>query len=256
MYPPRTYRYWVKDSSLVPFNVVIKETDLLIHASSNLKRKVQKLTLKYRNILESYIEKHPSFLSSLKPLATTEKSPQIIKAMIEATAKVGIGPMASVAGAMAEFVGQELLQFTPEVIVENGGDIYLRSLKKRIIGIYAGSSPLSGRIGLEISGQDTPLGICTSSGTVGHSLSFGRADAVVVLAKSATLADAGATAIGNLIKEPADIQKGLDFAQSIEGLKGVIIIIGDKVGAWGGVKICPISAQEKLAGLALEGGLK
>jgi len=125
--------------------------------------------------------------------------------------------------------------------VENGGDIFLKSLEKRIIGIYAGKSPLTGKIGLEIDGEDTPLGICTSSGTVGHSLSFGKADAVVALSKSATLADAAATAIGNLILQPDDIPSGIEFAQGIEGLKGLLIIKDDKIGLWGKVKICQTS---------------
>jgi len=161
--------------------------------------------------------------------------------MSELAGKVGIGPMASVAGAIAEFVGTDLLAFSPEIIVENGGDIYLKSLKKRLIGIYAGKSPLTGKIGLEIDGQDTPLGICTSSGTVGHSLSFGKADAVVVLSQSATLADAAATAIGNLIVQSDDIPRGIEFAKGIEGLTGLLIIKDDKVGLWGEVKVCQIS---------------
>jgi len=149
--------------------------------------------------------------------------------------------MAGVAGAIAEFVGTELLAFSPEIIVENGGDIYLKSLKKRRIGIYAGKSPLTGKIGLEINEEDTPLGICTSSGTVGHSLSYGKADAVIATSKSAILADAAATAIGNLIKEPADITKGIELAKRIEGLKGIIIITGSNIGLWGKVNICQTS---------------
>ena len=145
--------------------------------------------------------------------------------------------MASVAGAIAEFVGSELLAFSPEIIVENGGDIFLKSLSKRLIGIYAGKSPLTGKIGLEINEEDTPLGICTSSGTVGHSLSYGKADAVIVLSKSATLADAAATAIANLIKQSSDIPSGIEFAKSIDGLKGVVIIEGNTMGLWGEVKI-------------------
>jgi len=109
-----------------------------------------------------------------------------------------------------------------------------------LIGIYAGKSPLTGKIGLEINGEDTPLGICTSSGTVGHSLSYGKADAVIVISKSAILADAAATAIGNLIKKPDDISSGIKFAKGIEGLKGVIIIEGDNMGLWGEVKIYPM----------------
>jgi len=163
--------------------------------------------------------------------------------MAEATARVSIGPMASVAGAIAEFVGNELLAFSPEVIVENGGDIYLKSSEKRIVGIYAGKSSLSGKIGLEINGEDTPLGICTSSGTVGHSLSYGKADAVIVLSKSVALADAAATAIGNLIKQPSDIPNGIEFAKGIEGLRGLLIIKDDDIGLWGEVKICQTFAK-------------
>jgi len=238
MYEPRTYRHWVKGKGLVSFKVVVKETDLYVRASRNLKSKALKLVLKYRDTLERYIERHPSFLTSLEPFPVGDDAPRIVKSMSESARKVGVGPMASVAGAITEFVGTELLAFSPEVIVENGGDIFLKSLEKRIVGIYAGKSPLSGKIALEIDGEDTPLGICTSSGTVGHSLSYGKADAVVVLCQSPTLADAAATAIGNLIKQPGDIPSGIEFAKSIEGLKGLLIIKDDKVGLWGEVKIC------------------
>ncbi|MBA7665498.1 hypothetical protein ES703_73569 [subsurface metagenome] len=241
MYEPRTYRHWIKGGDLVPFNVVVKETDLYIRASTNLKRKALKLVVKYRDILERYIRRYPTFLTSRQPLPVDENAPHIVKAMSEAASRAGVGPMASVAGAIAEFVGTELLAFSPEIIVENGGDIYLKSLGKRLVGIYAGESPLTGKIGLEITGTDTPLGICTSSGTVGHSLSYGKADAVIVLSKSATLADAAATAIGNLIKQPADIPSGIELAKSIEGVLGVIIIKGDNTGLWGEVKICQMS---------------
>ena len=243
MYQPRTYRHWVKDKDLVSFNVVVKETDLYIRATTNLKRKALRLVVKYRDALERYIERHPSFLTSLEPIAVGDDAPHIVTEMAEAATKAGVGPMAAVAGAIAEFVGSQLLAFSPEIIIENGGDIYLRSLKKRLIGIYAGKSPLTGKIGLEIDGQDTPMGICTSSGTVGHSLSFGKADAVVVLSQSATLADAAATAIGNLIIQPSDIPGGIEFAQSIDGLKGVVIIKDNKVGLWGEVNIRPTSIE-------------
>jgi len=242
MYEPRTYRHWIKDRDLTSFNVVVDETDLYIRASTNLKRKALKLVLKYRNTLERYIEQHPSFLTSLESISIGEDTPRIVRKMAEAAERVGVGPMASVAGAIAEFVGDELLAFSPEIIVENGGDIYLKSSRKRIVGIYAGKSPLTGKIGLEINEEDTPLGVCTSSGTVGHSLSYGKADAVVVLSKSATLADAAATAIGNLITQPDDIPQGIEFAKGIEGLNGVIIIVGDNMGLWGEVKISPTFA--------------
>ncbi|MFC1860083.1 UPF0280 family protein [Chloroflexota bacterium] len=245
MYEPRTYRHWINYKDLVSFNVVVKETDLHICALSNLKRKAHRLVVKHRNKLEGYIKQHPGFLTSMEPFPIVEDAPNIVKAMAEATAIVGIGPMASVAGAIAEFIGNELLAYSPEIIVENGGDIYLKSKRERIVGIYASKSPLSGKIGLEINGEDTPLGICTSSGTVGHSLSYGRADAVIALAKSATLADAAATAIGNLIKQADDIPRGIELAKSTGGLRGLLIIKDDNMGLWGEIKICQTSATSE-----------
>jgi ApbE superfamily uncharacterized protein (UPF0280 family) len=242
MYEPRTYRHWIKGEDLTSFKITIRETDLYIRASKNLYRKAYKSVVHYRRILEGYIEQHPVFLTSLKPLPFDENSPDIIKVMIEATSSVGVGPMASVAGSIAEFVGRELSAFAPEIIVENGGDIYLRSLKKRVVGVFAGKSPLSGKIGLEISEKDTPLGICTSSGTIGHSLSYGKADAVIVLSKSTPLADAAATAIGNLVIQPHDIHRGIEFAKGIDGLRGVVIVKDDNLGVWGKVKISKIAS--------------
>jgi ApbE superfamily uncharacterized protein (UPF0280 family) len=237
-YQPRTYRHWIEGKDLVPFSVTVNETDLYIRATSNLQRKAHRLVLKYRQRLEKYIEQNPAFLTSLEPLPTPGYAPGIIKRMAEAGRTAGVGPMASVAGAIAEYVGQELLPFSPEIIVENGGDIYLKSLAKRVIGVFAGKSPLTGKIGVEISARDTPLGICTSSGTVGHSLNFGKADAVVVLSPSATLADAAATAIGNRVSQASDIDSAIGFGKSIRDLKGIIIIKDDNMGVWGEVKLC------------------
>jgi len=236
-YQPRTYRHWIEGKDLIAFNVTEKETDLYIRAISNLQKKARRIMLKYRKQLESYIERNPAFQTSLEPLSISEDAPAIAKDMAMAGQKAGVGPMAAVAGAIAEYVGRELLEFSPEIIVENGGDIFLKVLKKRVVGIYAGQSQLTGKIGLEISPGDTPLGVCTSSGTVGHSLSFGKADAVVAIADSAALADAAATAIGNKVKEPGDIDKALEFARGIDRLKGAVIIIGSDIGAWGEVKL-------------------
>jgi ApbE superfamily uncharacterized protein (UPF0280 family) len=148
--------------------------------------------------------------------------------------------MAAVAGAIAEAVGRDLAAFTPEVIVENGGDIFLKVSRKTLVGIYAGDSSLSRRIALEIMPRETPLGMCTSSGTVGHSLSLGNADAVIVLSPSTALADAAATALCNMVKAADDITQAIEKAQGIEGLRGLVIIMGDKMGVWGKVRIAPL----------------
>jgi hypothetical protein len=217
----------------------VKETDLYLRAQRNLKEEALEAILKCRASLEKYIEHHPRFPTALEPLPVAEDAPQMVREMAEAAERAGVGPMAAVAGAIAEGTGRELMKFSAEVIVENGGDIFLKVLKRRLVGVYAGKSPFTGKIALEIQPEETPLGICTSSGTVGHSLSFGSADAVIVLSPSTALADAAATAIGNLIREASDIPKGIEFAQGIEGLKGVVIIKEDKMGVWGEVRICP-----------------
>ena len=130
-----------------------------------------------------------------------------------------------------------MLKLSKEAIVENGGDIYLVTSKERIIGIYAGDSPLSLKIGIVISPEETPLGVCTSSGTVGHSLSFGKANAVCILSKSAALADAAATAVGNVVKKKTDIELGLERGKEIAGVLGTLIIVEEKMGVWGNIKL-------------------
>jgi hypothetical protein len=157
--------------------------------------------------------------------------------MIKTSRAAQVGPMAAVAGAMAEFVSKDLLSFSKEVIVENGGDIFLSISKERVIGIYADDSPLSLKVGIRIGSEETPVGVCTSSGTVGHSLSFGRADAVCILSKSAALADAAATSVGNIVKEKKDIDSGLKRGKEIPGVLATLIIIGDKMGVWGNIHL-------------------
>lgn len=243
MYQPRTYRHWVKDTSLIAFTVTVKETDLYIRARRHLEAEALASVVRHRTPLEEYISSHPHFLRALEPIAVEETAPQIVREMALAAEKAGVGPMAAVAGAIAEAVGRDLLALTSEVIVENGGDIFLKISRPRLVGIYAGSSPLTGRVALRISPSDTPLGICTSSGTVGHSLSFGVADAAITLARSAALADAAATALGNRVKSIQDIEPALDWSKTVPGLIGAMVIKDDRLGAWGKVRLVPAKCR-------------
>ncbi|UCH51854.1 MAG: UPF0280 family protein [Chloroflexota bacterium] len=240
MYQPRVYRHWIKDDDLVSFDVVVKETDLSIRAVSKLEAEAVEAIVKHRTPLEEYIKSHPPFLHSLEPCSVDDDAPAIVRDMAQAARVAGVGPMAAVAGAIAEAVGKDLLAYSPEVIVENGGDIFMKISKPRLIGVYAGESPLTGKIALEINHEETPLGVCTSSGTVGHSLSLGAADAVIALSRSTALADAAATAIGNRVGTADDIDVAVEQAQAIDGLAGVIIIKDDKMGMWGNVKLVPL----------------
>ena len=149
--------------------------------------------------------------------------------------------MAAVAGALAERVGRALEPLSAEVIVENGGDIYLKVASPATVSLFAGKSPLSHRVGLKIDPELTPLGVCTSSGTVGHSFSFGRADAACVLAPNAALADAAASALGNRVQQAGDIAAALEWAAALPDILGAVVIVGDKLGAWGRVELVPLA---------------
>jgi len=235
----RFYRYHhLHKEDQVAFQVKVRETDLWIRAARNLEKEALEAVLSCRRQLENYIAFNPRFLDSLTPLPDDALAPPLLRRMIHAARTACVGPMASVAGAIAEAVGTALKPLTPTVIVENGGDCYLDQDEEVTVGIWAGpASPFSGKMGMRFTADRFPIAICTSSGTVGHSLSFGKADAVAVVARDAALSDAAATALGNRVKTPGDIATALDRAASIPGLEGVLIAAGDKMGAWGNLEL-------------------
>jgi len=235
-YQKRFYREWPNRNDLIAQEVIVKETDLFIFADKDVKDIANNIVKKYRREIENYIKKRPIFQTSLEPIPQDLSAPIIIKEMIRTTSLAGVGPMAAVAGAIAEFVGNELLQYSKQVIIENGGDIFIKSDAKRTVAIFAGDSPLSNKLFIKIKPEDTPVGICTSSGTVGHSLSFGNLDACVIISKSTSLADAAATATCNRVKEKKDIAPALKFAMSIQGIKGVVAILGKDFGSVGDIE--------------------
>jgi ApbE superfamily uncharacterized protein (UPF0280 family) len=244
MYQDRLYRNLTYEGNLVSFRVVVKETDLFVHAAEALKDTTRELILKYRGYIEAHIKRHPTFFQTMIPWQYEGVLPVIIRKMIDAGDKAGVGPMAAVAGAIAEHVGKDLLSYTEEVIIENGGDVFLKTNGPVTIGIFAGNSPLSLRIGLRLNSMEAPLSVCTSSGTVGHSLSFGKADAVSVIARSCALADAAATSIGNRINGKDHIQPAVDFGKKIEGVMGIVAILEDAIGVWGEVDIVPLEIEK------------
>jgi ApbE superfamily uncharacterized protein (UPF0280 family) len=236
----RFYRTRLAGSRLQAFQIKIHETDLMVLARDDYRDLVTTVVLQERRQLEQYIAGHPGFLESLRPWPADRLAPRLVKEMIQAGARVDVGPMAAVAGAMAAAVGRALLQHVPEVIVENGGDIFLKTDEPVTIALYAGNSPLSLKVGIWLPAEATPLGVCTSSGTVGHSLSFGRADAACVLAGDTALADAAATALGNRVKGPDDIPAALEWLAGIQEIMGGVVIAGDKLGAWGELELRPL----------------
>ena len=234
----RVYRKRVYSDTLVSYNVVVRETDLLISSDTDLSSIALESVYKHRRYLDSYIDIHPDFLTALNPLPMDTLVPGIIGEMIEASTLFNVGPMATVAGAVAQHVGRDLLAHSENVIVENGGDIFISLKRNAHVGIFAGDSAFGFKVSLNIRANEMPLGICTSSATVGPSLSFGKADAVCIKSHSAVIADAAASAIGNIVKYKTDIRMALRYAERFEGaIRGVVIIIGDHLGAWGDMEL-------------------
>ena len=241
-YTDRFYRRGYRQADMIHFNAAVAETDLNIGVKKNqytagLVSYTKDIIKNIRRPLEDYIKRDPKFLISLAPYELLPGFPEIAGVMADAGLAANVGPMAAVAGAIAEAVGEVLAERCGEVIVENGGDIYMKTNAARRVGIFAGESALSGRVAIEIEPEQTPIGICASSGKVGLSLSFGKTDAVVILSRSAALADAAATACGNIVQTADDLENALDLAAKIKGVSGAVIIIGDHLGVRGDVKL-------------------
>ena len=242
MFEPRHYRKLMQQPDLVSFRVCLAETDLYIAAACDLSARALAAVRDARSQIEAEILRDARFLKSLEPLPVRTDAPPVARAMYEAAEQAGVGPMAAVAGAVAQFVGRALAEVSANVIVENGGDIFLQTTVERIVGVHAGQSPLSGRIGLRIPAHNA-LGICTSSATVGPSLSFGNADAGLIVAHDAAFADAAATTLANLVKTPADVQRAVDRLLELPGVRQALVIIGETMGVGGEFELVPLSPQ-------------
>ena len=188
-----------------------------------------------RMILEEYLLTNPVFGKTFDSHQAEPNAPKIVRLMAEAGTRAGVGPMAAVAGAFAEAVGRHLMQQfdIQELVIENGGDIFLKINQNLLMSVYAGNSPLSEKIGIEIQASESPLGICTSAGTVGPSISFGKADAAMIICRNTALADAFATAFGNRVNTSDDVQAVINQTEQFSEILSAVIICQDKIGIRG-----------------------
>ena len=223
---------------LVSWRTQHRETELFVCADRLLERFALEAVVRLRAVLDGYIIRHPDFATSLVPVSPLPDAPPVIVDMCRAGFESSVGPMAAVAGAFSQYVGRCLLQYSNEVIVENGGDIFMKADSQRTVAVYAGESPLSLKLGLVI--EPGPISVCTSSGTVGPSLSFGHADAAVVVSRDACLADACATRLGNELKSADDIARALDIVTAIPGVSGAVAVVGDRCGAAGDIQLAAL----------------
>ena len=226
------------------FRAAYRETDLWVavdrdHWSGDAQRLVMDRIMFYRSVIENHIAVHPQFSESLIPVPAPAGIHPILRDMYAASESAGTGPMSAVAGAIAEFISNDLIESIEarEVIVENGGDIFMKVTEPASVAVFAGPSPLSEKISVKVMPGDSPVSLCCSSGTTGHSLSFGKADACMVACRNGALADAYATAFCNMVKSGRMIGKITNRAVEIPAIMSVVIITGEKVGLGGSLRI-------------------
>jgi len=240
MIEQRTYRNQFSQQRFRSFVVNYKETDLWIGVDPASFRKDMKefsfLKIKeLRSKVEAYLLKDPVFGKTFDPHRVEPNAPEIVKVMAEAACRAGVGPMAAVAGAFSEAVGRHLLEHykIQELVVENGGDIFLKIDRNLLISVYAGNSSLSEKIGIEIPADLSPLGVCTSAGTVGPSISLGKSDATMIVCRNTALADALASTFGNMVQVPEDVQSVTQQTERFPEILSTVIICRDKIGIRG-----------------------
>jgi ApbE superfamily uncharacterized protein (UPF0280 family) len=238
--PFRTYRS-VRQDDLISFQLVIEETDLWVAAQQDLGLSMADHVRFLRGQIKSYAAIHPQFLTSLEPLEATSRDPEIIRRMCRAGQLTGVGPMAAVAGTVAQMLGEHFRSCSEDLLIENGGDTYLCSTRDRHIGIL-NMPDQDVRLCVPVAAREFPCSFCASSAKIGHSLSFGKADLVVVRAKDAALADAAATALANALTGAEAMDTVLAHAQGWEsiGIEGVFTQCEGKIGVWGKMQLTVI----------------
>jgi ApbE superfamily uncharacterized protein (UPF0280 family) len=246
------YREQTASKRWQSFEIKVETSDLLIRAGvdssvslSGLSEIAEMKVREIRKEIREHIGERESFISSLDPLEEVVSGSRAVSMMYRASERAGVGPMAAVAGTIAELVGTLLTEYVDEVIIENGGDIWMRLSDSAIISIYSGDLYFKERIALRIGPDNTPCGISTSSGKIGPSFSFGRADSATVISPDAALADAAATLLCNMVESPEHIEEAVNRVSEIEGVRGLLAIYSDKMAAWGDIELVdPLAGPE------------
>jgi len=219
--PKRTYQTFTYREAV--FRICCEQFDAVTHE-----------IISQRHALEAYLRIHPEFQQTLTPIDLLPEAPEVAHRMARAAQGAGVGPMAAVAGAMAQCAAQAGLKAgASEVIVENGGDIYLQTVEPVVIGLAPGTAELTRQLAFSLQPSDTPISICSSSGCMGHSMSLGRCDLATVVATDAALADAAATQAANLVTDEKDVNPTLERIEAIPGIRGILIVKDDRIGLAG-----------------------
>lgn len=239
----RFYRRASPHADECSFQIVVEQSDLWITVGKNahcaeLRAIAFDRVQEVRARISAWIHLMPDFAASLTPVATPDHAPEVIRRMSRAAGIMGVGPMATVAGAVAMLTAEALLPYSPDCLVENGGDSMLHSTRDRIVALLPDPANTA-VLGLRIPAADFPLSLCSSSATFGHSLSFGKGELAVVRARDAFLADAAATAFCNMLQEPEDAGRVAELAAdyAAQGIDGVFVQCQGSIGIWGAMEL-------------------
>ncbi len=240
-YVERRYRRLHGGDGLRFYRVVEGQSDLSVGTPKPRPDLARQALKQARIQVETAIATTPPFLTSMVPLDPNLAQGKVDQWMLLAGQAAGVGPMAAVAGAIARYVGETLAAKLGEAVVENGGDLYIHSMVRRVVAVYAGESPLSGRVGIVLPPGE--WGVCTSAGRVGPSISLGKADAAVVLSRDSALADAAATALGNRVRQAEDLPSAVDWVLQVPGVMGALAVQGEKMAAGGAVELTALAVK-------------
>jgi len=230
-----------QENGLTTCQFRIGESNIMISSDKPIKTIARKLLTQIRGNIKKYIQVHPEFSESFSPITINRNAPVIIRQMSKASHSANVGPMAAIAGAIADELGEGLSKYAAELIIENGGDIFIKVKRQIIIGLWCHNNEIKNNLGILLNKKRGHYSICTSSGTLGHSFSYGKADATTVIAKNAALADAWATRLGNEIKSQKDIKKALSLLKNIKDVSGALVLYRKTIAAWGDVELTQIT---------------
>lgn len=242
MFVERTYRHSMGSNRFSSFSLAIAESDVWVGYRGDadaalIKKETASLVRRLRSRILGYEDR--AFLSSLVPLSPIADVSDFLKGMFDAAAKAQVGPMASVAGAVAQEIGIHLKKqfLLTEIVVENGGDLYIDVLEPLSVKILIPTSRFSGNLSLIIDPLYCPLGLCSSSATFGHSMSFGMADIVMVACSDAALSDAYATAYCNQVKRKDDVQKICEALVANAEVISALVVLDDTLAIGGRLEV-------------------
>jgi len=219
------------------FQILVEETDLRVTCTEDLSLPMLERVTELRGQIKAWIHVQPEFRTSLVPVPVPARAPEIVRRMAAGSACAGVGPFAAVAGTMAQMVAECFAGRSPDLIVENGGDIYIYSRRERIVGLLP--DPGGEMIGVRVPPEDCPVSLCASSAHIGHSLSLGKGDLAVVRAQDGALADACATALCNMLREAHDVDRAIRRAEGMQeaGIQGVFLQCAGRIGIWGKMEL-------------------